>query len=62
MSHTVIISGVSWLVRPEVSGGGVMLENGSHSVDLFRHLCGEVVSATARTRTVTTDMPATIIG
>ena len=42
----------SWFVQPEISGGGVLLDNGVHSVDLFRHLCGEVASATARTRTV----------
>jgi len=31
----------SWFVRPEVSGGGIVLDNGSHSIDLFHHLFGD---------------------
>ena len=46
----------SWFVRPEVSGGGVLVDNGVHSVDLFRYLCGEVASTAARLRTVLPDL------
>jgi UDP-N-acetylglucosamine 3-dehydrogenase len=35
----------------DVSGGGVLQDTGVHSVDLFRHLVGEVVSATGKIAT-----------
>ena len=34
---------------PELSGGGVIIDNGSHAVDLFRHLVGEPTSVRAVT-------------
>jgi perosamine synthetase len=37
----------TWYVRPEVSGGGVLMDNGSHSIDLIRHLLGEIGEVTA---------------
>jgi predicted dehydrogenase len=30
----------SWFVRPAISGGGIVLDNGSHSIDLFHYLFG----------------------
>jgi predicted dehydrogenase len=38
----------SWFVDREIAGGGVILDNGVHSIDLFRFLCGEVTSVVAR--------------
>ena len=32
----------SWLVRPAISGGGIVLDNGSHSIDLFHYLFGNM--------------------
>ena len=48
-----------WFSDPALAGGGVMLDTCVHSVDLFRHLCGEVVRvrASANTR-ATPDGPA----
>lgn len=40
-----------WFSRKEVSGGGCMMDTSSHSIDLFRHLCGEVESVSARIST-----------
>ena len=36
-----------WFSRKEISGGGSMLDTGSHSVDLFRFLIGEVSESKA---------------
>jgi UDP-N-acetylglucosamine 3-dehydrogenase len=41
-----------WFADPEVSGGGVLLDMAIHGIDLFRHLAGEVVSATGQFSTV----------
>lgn len=38
-----------WFSRRMISGGGVLLDTSIHSIDLFRHLVGEVVEASART-------------
>ena len=38
-----------WFSKPEISGGGAMMDTSIHSVDLFRYLCGEVKSVSART-------------
>jgi predicted dehydrogenase len=34
-----------WFGDPELSGGGVIIDAGIHSIDLFRFLCGEIVEA-----------------
>lgn len=37
----------TWYVRPELSGGGVVMDNGPHAIDLIRHLLGEIGEITA---------------
>jgi len=37
-----------WFSRPEISGGGALLDTAVHSIDLFRHLVGEVKTACGR--------------
>jgi UDP-N-acetylglucosamine 3-dehydrogenase len=47
----------SWFVRKDVAGGGVLLDTAVHSVDLFRHLAGEVTWVSAQvSRTVTAEV------
>ncbi len=43
--------------RPEMSGGGVIVDNGSHSVDLFRFLVGEPTSVQAMAGHVAQKLP-----
>ena len=40
----------SWFSKKEISGGGVMIDNGVHAVDLLRFLFGEVVGVFAVAR------------
>lgn len=42
---------------PALSGGGCMIDNGAHSVDLLRFLVGEPISVTACTGNVLQNMP-----
>jgi predicted dehydrogenase len=43
--------------RPELSGGGTMIDTCSHSVDLFRFLVGEPTSVTCMISNVVQDLP-----
>lgn len=40
-----------WFSKPKISGGGCMMDTSVHSIDLFRHLCGEVKNLSARSIT-----------
>jgi predicted dehydrogenase len=37
----------SWYADPRVSGGGVLMDNGPHAVDIVRYLAGPIVSVSA---------------
>jgi predicted dehydrogenase len=39
----------TWLFDPATSGGGVLVDSGTHAIDLFRYLIGEVDDATCFT-------------
>ena len=43
--------------RPELSGGGSLIDLSSHSVDLFRHLIGEPTEVTCITANIGQDLP-----
>ncbi|HEV2037168.1 MAG TPA: Gfo/Idh/MocA family oxidoreductase, partial [Candidatus Eremiobacteraceae bacterium] len=36
-----------WHANPVVSGGGVIIDNGTHSVDILRYLCGPLTAVAA---------------
>lgn len=36
-----------WHANPAMSGGGVVIDNGTHSVDILRYLCGPVTAIAA---------------
>ena len=40
-----------WFSDPAVAGGGVLVDTCVHSIDLFRHLCGEVAQVRASAST-----------
>ena len=41
----------TWYSQKEISGGGVIIDNASHAIDLIRYLFGEISSISAKTRT-----------
>lgn len=44
-------------MSPQLSGGGVLADNGAHAVDLFRFLVGECSAVTATTTNLVQDLP-----
>lgn len=46
----------SWRVNPEISGGGVLMDLGSHRIDLLQYLMGDIVSARGYAETVHLDI------
>ena len=47
----------SWHALPGVSGGGVVVDNGTHSVDILRYLCGPVTAIAAYEGTRVQQLP-----
>ena len=47
----------SWRQRPELSGGGNLMDTGSHCVDLVRYLVGEVTQVSALVNTLAFGYP-----
>jgi predicted dehydrogenase len=48
---------MSWRMRKELSGGGALVDLGSHAIDLMRHLLGEFASVRALTHTYIDERP-----
>jgi len=48
---------MSWRMRRELSGGGALVDLGSHVIDLVRHLLGEFVSVRGLTHTYIDERP-----
>ena len=38
----------TWFAKKEISGGGVIMDNGPHAFDLVRHLLGEIIEVKAQ--------------
>jgi predicted dehydrogenase len=49
---------MSWRLRRAQSGGGALVDLGSHLIDLARYLLGEFADLSATTRTYVTERPA----
>jgi len=48
---------MSWRLDKAASGGGALLDLGSHIIDLMRHLCGDVARVSARCQTFIAQRP-----
>lgn len=48
---------LAWFVKPELSGGGALMDMGAHAVHLLRHLCGPVKDVWATTASVSGAYP-----
>jgi predicted dehydrogenase len=46
-----------WHSNPSVSGGGVIIDNGTHSVDILRYLCGPISAVSAYEGVRIQDLP-----
>ena len=46
-----------WRLNPEVSGGGILFDQGIHMLDLFRHFCGEFSEVKSMCTTAYWDVP-----
>jgi predicted dehydrogenase len=46
-----------WRLNPEVSGGGILLDQGIHMLDLFRYFCGEFSEIKSMCATSYWDVP-----
>jgi predicted dehydrogenase len=47
----------AWRMEPSLSGGGILLDQGIHMLDLFRHFCGEFTEIKSMVRTPGPDTP-----
>jgi len=45
-------AGSGWLYRPELSGGGVLMDLGSHAIDLLHYFFGDIKTVSAFARSV----------
>jgi predicted dehydrogenase len=41
-AHGLTEEGRQWITDPQQAGGGVLFDSGSHAIDLFRYLIGEI--------------------
>lgn len=47
----------AWRTDPSLSGGGILLDQGIHMLDLFRHFCGEFTEVKSMVRTPAEETP-----
>ncbi|MFA4964892.1 MAG: Gfo/Idh/MocA family oxidoreductase [Thermoleophilia bacterium] len=47
----------AWRCDPALAGGGILLDQGIHMLDLFRHFCGEFSEVKSMLRTPASDSP-----
>ncbi len=44
-THGLTEEGREWITDPRLAGGGVLFDSGSHAIDLFRYLVGDIDEA-----------------